>query len=150
MNLDKPEVVEEKDFICKYCNNKIIFRRGHKADCEIFKNKGFKDSIESTLKKHEEVIEAAVIDKKPQALFEQGKRSLKELKAKQAQLQGAMLYNSTMKLLNRVKELTPEEQERHNKKVELKKQIKLLKKSKGKTEEIKKLKKEMLVLAVIK
>ena len=146
MNLDQ----SERDFICEFCNNKIIFGRGHKADCEIFKNRGFKDTITSTLKKHEEIIESAVIDHKPKALFDQGKRSLKELKMKQAQLQGAMLYNSTMKMLNKVKKLTPEEQDRHNKKVELKKQIKLLKKTKGNTEEIKKLKKEMLALAIIK
>lgn len=150
MDLNNQEVVKEKEYVCEYCNNKIIFNMGHKANCEVFRIKSFKNTLQSTLKKHEEAIESTTDEQKPQMLFEQGNRSLKELKSKQAQLQGAMLYNTTMKMLNRVKELTPEEQEKHKKKVELKKQIKLLKKTKGKAEEIKKLKKEMLALVVKK
>ena len=150
MDLNQPEVTESNDFICEACHNKIIFGKGHKADCSTLKNLGFKNMLNSTLKKNEEAIEEAVVENKPEALFEQGRKSLKELKQSQAKLQGAILYNTTMNMLNRKQELTPEELEQHKKKVELKKQIKLLKKSKGKAEDIKKLKKEMLKLVVKK
>lgn len=146
MNIDQPEVVVE-DFTCKYCGNKIVTNRGHKIDCPVLKNNGFKDNLLATLKKNEEAIEEAVVDNKPKNLFEQSRKSLKELKNTKAKLTGALMYNTTMMMLGKKKELTLEEQEIHNKKVELKKKIKQLKKEKGTTEEIKRLKKEMLELA---
>ena len=145
MNLDQPDIVIS-DFTCKYCNNKIVNNRGHKADCDTLTNKSFKSDLLATLKKHETAIEEAIVDNKPKNLFDQSVRSLKELKNTKAKLTGALMYNTTMAMLGKKKELTAEEQELHNKKVDLKKKIKLLKKSNGNTEEIKRLRKEVLSL----
>lgn len=147
MNIDQPEsTFEVLDYDCAECGNKIVLGKGHKIECSVLKNKGFKGNLLATLKKHEEAIEEAVVDNKPRNLFDQSHRSLKELKNTKAKITGAMMYNKTMSMLGKKKELTTEEQKNHNKKVDLKKKIKILKKSKGNTAEIKKLRKEMLEL----
>ena len=147
MNIDQPvSDIKVVDYECTECGNKIVLGKGHKADCSSLINKSFKSELLTTLKKHETAIEEAIVDNKPKNLFDQSIRSLKELKNTKTKLTGALMYNTTMAMLGKKKELTVEEQELHNKKVDLKKKIKLLKKSNGNTEEIKRLRKEVLSL----